>query len=114
MLARVVKCEVMIERPQGIEPRQCGLSALLPVNPPEFHAVVFVRVIHGFEIRVDIAVVGHVERYVGFRVGIDAHFTRHIFVHVFKMPHAVGGMQVHRHLKSLFVEPFQKAFVVGE
>ena len=98
----------VVQHEQRVYARHAAAALLLPVDPPEVHALALEIVQHhrlkGFPVLRAPRVVG--QRLAAFR--LDAHRPRHGRVQVLKGPQPVGWMVVQCDLQSSVVQPFQK------
>ncbi len=90
------------------------VSELLPVQPPEIHALLFQGVVRVVIESVQVLFVAGVERQRLLRGGIRSHGFHEIGVHLFVRLHAVGRMVVQRHVEPLLMEPLEKPFRIGD
>ena len=108
----VVEIVVMVQRPEGIEPLDFGLAALLPVDPPEVHALLLIGVVQDLEIGLNEFGICDIEgdRLAGFR--IDPHGFRHHFIAILEAAYPPCGMDVERCVEILLLEPAQEGTVI--
>ena len=97
-ISAVIQIVIMVQRPQRIEPRKLAFRALLPVDPPEIHAVRFIRMVPDVKVAVDKFRVGNVEFHGLALFGVHAHGLSHFGIAVLKPAEAVRRMQVERDL----------------
>ena len=104
----------MIQHPQGIQTLHGRLLALLPVQPPEVHALL----LHGMQHILKVVVhefrrsriKGH--RLLGGR--IHAHMLRQRGIRLFIGADTVCGMQIQRRLHAAIMQIFQEGHVIRE
>ena len=111
---RVVKEMVVVQGPERIKPFHGGFASLLPVDPPEINAVLFIGPVEHVKISVDIAVVGDIEGDLLLGCGIHSHGLCHFLIGILEIAHAVRRMEIQGHFQVLFVELSEKTFIVRE
>ena len=84
----------MVQTPQRVKTRKFALCPLLPVNPPEVHAVCLVLVMPDVHITVDEFCVGNVEFHRFFFVLIYPHRVRDFVIAILKPTEAVRRVQI--------------------
>ena len=104
----------MIQRPKWVKTFQLRFFALLPVNPPEINAVIFIWMVQNVKVRLDELHIRKVKFNRLFRVWINAVCLCHFFVLVFKETNAIFGVQIHCDGKPHTLQIFEKLFIVGE
>ena len=92
----MVEVMEMVERPERIQSVLGGGSALLPVDPPEVHAVLLEGMMQDAEVSLQKTLGGHVKGNDRFGLGVCAHRFRHGGVSVLVIADARGGVQVQR------------------
>ena len=110
----VIQIMIVIEHPQRIHSLYTADPAGLPVNPPEVHAHLFLRMGEIFKIgpekiggcRVEI------HRLSAFR--INSHIPGHGFVDLFAGSYAICGMEIQCGVKPAPVKLLQKLFRMGK
>ena len=107
-VARVVQHE------QRVDARHAAAALLLPVDPPEVHALFLEVVQHRPFKGGQIPGAARVEGDRLAAVGIDAHLPGHRRVQLLEGPKAVGGMVVQRDLQAPVVQPLQEPRRVRE
>ena len=109
-----VKGVVVVQSPKGVVALQGGGGSLLPVNPPEVHAVLLVGLVQKGEVGVDKVVVGKIKFHLFFGGGIHAHTVRHLLILFVDILYAGSRMQVQGDVHVLFFYFAQKVSVVRE
>ena len=113
-LRRLIADVIVIQTPQGIKPRNVAVLALLPVNPPETHALLFIRMVQKIEICFQKRLIAQFEIDLLFDFGIFSDGAAKILILRFKKPYAVRRMHIKRYNKTIVVQPLQQGFVVRE
>ena len=106
---------------QIVEPPRVGYARnlahqglLLPIEPPEVHALFFERMQNQVEvIRRPLLVCG-IEGNVFLRRRIDAHGARHRRIRSLPRLNARRGMQIHRGLQAVLVKALQEGIGIGK
>jgi hypothetical protein len=123
---------VVVQHPERVDPWYRRVFPLLPIQPPEVHALILERMMEELEVRFEEFPVGWVE-YDGlgvFRITIcnlgGVHITHmaglgvsteslcHLGVGFLVCAHSVGGMSTQRGLQMALVQLFEELDVVGE
>ena len=114
ILPQGVKIARMVEGEQRIHARLGGAALLLPVNPPEIHAltpeILQHHLLKGLLKARTCRIIGNGR----FTLGIHAHGLRHGRIQRFAGAHAVGRMIVQRHAQAVRVQPGQHALRIGK
>ena len=113
-LAPGVEVVEVVEHPQRVDALDARVLALLPVEPPEVHALRLERVVHDLEVGVEERRVGDVEGDRLVALGIAPERLGHLRVGVLEAAHPVGGMHVERDAQPAAVELGEEALGVGE
>ena len=104
---------VVVADPQRVQSRPFAPGTLLPVDPPEIHAVRLVGLVQDPEIGIQEIGIGTVEGN-SLAVGLFAHGGTHLRILVFKRADAAGRMKVNGNAQILLFQLFQEGLVVGE
>ena len=114
ILPQGVKIARMVEGEQRIHARLGGAALLLPVNPPEIHAlapeILQHHLLKGLLKTRTCRIIGNGR----FALRIHAHDLRHGGIQRFAGAHAVGRMIVQRHSQAMRVQPGQHALRIGK
>ena len=105
---------IMIQRPQRIDAEFSRRFSLLPVNPPEIHAVLFIGLMQYGKIRVRKLRVENIKLNLLAGSGVRAHGFRHFRIHIFKPSHAVRRVQIQRDFQPFRLYQPQKFFIIGK
>ena len=84
----------MVEQPQRVQPGHLGHAALLPVQPPEVHALLLEGVVQLLEVGLDEVGVGRVEAHRQPRPGVEPHPLRDRLVRRLVGVHPLGRVHV--------------------
>ena len=104
----------MVEHPQRVQPRDVGDAALLPVQPPEVHALLLQGVVGVVEVGGGEVLVPDVEGDLVAAGGVQAEPAHHGLVGGLVAADARGGVQVEGDLQAAGVQGGQEALRVGE
>ena len=113
-LVLLVQELVVVERPQRVKPGHVAPLALLPVYPPEVHALFFIRAQNIVEIRLHYLFVCERERYALFCGRVHTRPSGDFFVHILEKPHARGRVEIERDGIVHALQFFQHSPVIGE
>ena len=106
--------EDVVQPPGGVEARDRGVAPLLPVQPPEVHALPLEGVDHVGEVRLREVLVLDLERHVLLGGRIDPHRPRHRRILRLVRLDAGGRVQVHRRVQPLLVDPAEERVGIRE
>ena len=109
-----VQIVVVVQHPQGVQAGDFGAGALLPVQPPEVHPVLFLGVVEALEIGFQELGVGDVELDGLAGAPVPAQRLGHGPVGLLKGPDAVRRVNVQRHPQIVLVQPVHEGRRVGE
>ena len=104
----------LVEHPHGIQPLDAAHAALLPVDPPEVHALVLQRAVQLLEIRLHERVVRCVKVDAQLLLGIAAHRAAEGLVLLLVGLHAARRVQVERDAQPAVVHLAQESRGIGE
>ena len=79
----------MVKRPEGIKALKIAFSSLLPIYPPEIHAVLFIGVVKKLKICPSELLVGEIKGNDLLFLGISAKALTHLYVLILKETHAL-------------------------
>ena len=113
-LAPGVQVVHVIEHPQGIQSRDVGVTALLPVEPPEVDTLVLQGMVGVLQVGGREVLVADVEGDGLARGRVAAQLARHGGVGLLMAPDAGSGMEVESHLHAAIVQGLQEAPGIGE
>ena len=113
-LAAVVPVVALVEHPQGIKPRHAAGGTLLPVDPPEVHALLLQGVVQTIHVRPEEVLVRRVKVDGQLVLRIPAQGAAHGGIGLLVGLHAVGRVQVQRHPHAPPVQFRKERGRVGE
>ena len=113
-LAPGVQVVHMVEHPQGIQPRDVGVAALLPVQPPEVDALLLQGMVGVLQVGGREVLVTDIEGDGLARGRVAAQPAHHGGIGVLVAPDAGSGMEVEGHLHAAVVQGLQEAPGIGE
>ena len=104
----------MVQHPERIQPLHFGDAALLPVDPPEIHAPLFIGMMDVFKIG---GKEGGIRDFKGDRLffgNILSQLLRHGLIHFLKSAHAVRRMHVQRDLHAPLMKRIHEPLRIRE
>ena len=107
-----VKIVIVVQRPQGIQPRERGGLALLPVDPPEIDPLVLQRMVQQLQICVHEAWICNLKRHNLFFRRVQPHALGHGAVGPFVPADAQRRVQIERDVHPARVKLLQKRRVI--
>ena len=96
---------VVVQGPEGVKAGDLGGLALLPVQPPEVHALFLQRPVQHFKIGRHKFRICRVEGDQLPACRVFSQLTAHGLIGILKEPDALGRVYVQGNFETLFVEP---------
>ena len=110
----VVQPMIMVQRPERVESLLRGLVPLLPIYPPEVHALILKRMVDSIEIACNKVLVLYGKGYVPLCLRVEVHIPRHIHISLFKPAQAKGRVQIQARPPALLMQLLEKRNVIRE
>ena len=104
----------VVQPPRRIHAGQIRRRLLLPVEPPEVHALFLQRMQHQVQVIRRPLLVRRIERNVFLRRRIDPHRARHRRIRLLPRLNPRRRMQIHRRLQPILMQLFQKRIGIGK
>ena len=113
-LSGAVQKVIVVQHPEGVKPLHLGVGSLLPVKPPEIHALILHGMMNLLEINLQEFRIRNIKVHRLFLFLVYPHGLRHLGITVLKSPHSVCRMDIQRGVHGPVVELLQKARRIRE